>query len=229
MVTVTTNFSLIKYCSKCKTWKLVENFHKNKEHKDGLQMYCKLCCCITQKQYYKNNYEKVITRRKQYCENNKEKVAIAKKRWAKNNLDRCITANRKYKQSFAGKSMLKRARIKRYSTQKGRLGHRISTAICNSLKRAGSSKNGCHWETIVGYTVDKLKQHLESLFTEGMDWGNYGHGKDKWCIDHKRPIASFNYDNPNHKDFKKCWALKNLQPMWCSENFSKCAKLNWRG
>jgi hypothetical protein len=26
---------------------------------------------------------------------------------------------------------------------------------------------------------------------------------------------------PEHRDFKRCWALKNLQPMWEKENLEK--------
>lgn len=46
-----------------------------------------------------------------------------------------------------------------------------------------------------------------------------------WHIDHKLPVASFNFDSPEHLDFKKCWALENLQPLWAKENISKGAKV----
>jgi len=36
----------------------------------------------------------------------------------------------------------------------------------------------------------------------------------------------FNFTNPDHMDFKKCWALKNLQPMWAKDNIIKGAKLD---
>jgi hypothetical protein len=226
-----------KICTKCKKRKLVVKFSKNKSCKDGLQFWCKECI----KEYRENNKEKEAIRKKQWHKSNPEKVAIKQKRWRKENpqkraiqqkrnrekhKEERVESARQYRQSYIGKESMRRSREKKRSTPKGKLNHSISTTVCKSLKQAGSFKNGCHWETLVGYKVEELKKHLESLFTEGMNWENYGYGKDKWCIDHKKPIISFHYDNFEHPDFKKCWALKNLQPMWCLENFSKGAKIN---
>ena len=97
----------------------------------------------------------------------------------------------------------------------------MSTAIWRSLK---SGKNGAPWESLVDYDHLALMTHLESLFTEGMSWSNYGYGKDKWNIDHKIPIASFNITSKICQEFKDCWALDNLQPMWQVRNFEKGAK-----
>lgn len=102
-----------------------------------------------------------------------------------------------------------------------RLNGNIVRAIGRSLK---GNKNGCHWEDLVGYTLDRLKKHLEKQFDKNMNWDNYG--KDGWHIDHKIPKAVFNFTKLEHRDFKRCWALKNLQPMWAEENYSKGAKLN---
>jgi len=73
------------------------------------------------------------------------------------------------------------------------------------------------------YTIYELKIHLESLFTDGMSWDNIG----EWHIDHIRPVSSFDFDSTDHPDFKKCWALDNLQPLWAKDNLSKGAK--WDG
>jgi len=83
-----------------------------------------------------------------------------------------------------------------------------------SLKR---NKNGYHWEKLVGYTLDNLIQHLESQFKEGMTWDNQG----KWHIDHIRPIFSFDFDSYKDKEFRQCWALDNLQPLWAKDNLRK--------
>jgi hypothetical protein len=71
---------------------------------------------------------------------------------------------------------------------------------------------------LVGYTIDQLKDHLEKLFTKEMTWDNYG---IFWEIDHKVPIAVYNFEQPEDIDFKLCWSLKNLQPLECSKNRSK--------
>jgi hypothetical protein len=104
---------------------------------------------------------------------------------------------------------------KRRSAPKGKLGNAMQSALYKSLK--GNKKN-CGWERIVGYTVDKLKLHLESKFKKGMSWNNYG---SEWHIDHIRPIASFSFSSFKEKEFLECWSLGNLQPLWAEENLKK--------
>ena len=94
----------------------------------------------------------------------------------------------------------------------------IRKRLCESLH---GIKNGRHWEDLVGYTVSELKNHLEKKFKKGMTWENYG----QWHIDHKIPMSVFNYQRPEDIDFKKCWALENLQPLWRIENIKKSNKL----
>jgi hypothetical protein len=47
-----------------------------------------------------------------------------------------------------------------------------------------------------------------------------------WHINHVIPISAFNFSSPEDIDFKKCWALKNLRPLWAKDNFSKNARLD---
>lgn len=112
----------------------------------------------------------------------------------------------------------KRAEKKR-STPQGRLNNNMRRGISNALD---GMKAGHHWENLVGYTLDQLKQHIEKKFKLGMTWDNYG---KLWHIDHKIPISAFNFEKPEDIDFKKCWNLKNLQPMEAKENMKKHNKL----
>ncbi|MFH1762494.1 MAG: HNH endonuclease, partial [bacterium] len=59
-------------------------------------------------------------------------------------------------------------------------------------------------------------------FTNGMAWKNYG----EWHVDHIIPRSVFNYEKAEDVDFKRCWALDNLQPLWGIENISKGNKLD---
>jgi len=86
-----------------------------------------------------------------------------------------------------------------------------------------SAKRGS-WYTLVGYTAEELRDHLERQFLPGMTWDNRGIGEGKWHIDHIVPVSAFNYDSPDHPDFKACWALTNLRPMWGSDNIRKSAR-----
>jgi len=98
----------------------------------------------------------------------------------------------------------------------------MSTAIRESLK---DGKNGDHWEALVDYDLEELMAHLKSKFTDGMNWDNYGWGKDKWNIDHVIAKCHFNITSRYCQDFKDCWALDNLQPLWQIRNFEKGNRL----
>ena len=87
------------------------------------------------------------------------------------------------------------------------------------LKQRLIGKNKKSTFDILGYTVDELKTHLESLFLPNMAWNNYG--KNGWEIDHITPDSLFKYNSFEDEDFKKSWALSNLQPMWASDNRRK--------
>ena len=94
------------------------------------------------------------------------------------------------------------------------------TAIYTVLKENNLTKCG-HYFDILGYSQQDLVNHLDKQLMEGMTWENYG----EWHVDHKLPITSFNFTTVFDDDFKKCWALDNLQPMWGNENISKSNKI----
>jgi hypothetical protein len=108
------------------------------------------------------------------------------------------------------------------NSPKARLERSMSGGIYKSLVHG--AKGGRGWEILVGYNLQQLMRHLEKHFLPGMTWDNYGRGG--WHIDHKIPKSAFNYAAPEHEDFKRCWALTNLQPLWERENISKGDKLS---
>jgi len=79
------------------------------------------------------------------------------------------------------------------------------------------NKLGYHWECLVGFNLDQLKNHIERKFIKGMSWDNMG----DWHIDHIIPIAAFNFETADDSDFRRCWSLKNLQPLWAADNSRK--------
>jgi hypothetical protein len=101
---------------------------------------------------------------------------------------------------------------------KNRIARRMSKEIHKIVKGGG----GTSWRKLVGYNEDALKLHLERCFLPGMDWSNYG---TSWHIDHKIPIRVFNIQSYGDIDFKKCWSLENLQPLWAIDNMRKGGKL----
>lgn len=83
----------------------------------------------------------------------------------------------------------------------------------------GKGKAGRSWRTFVDYTLEDLMAHLERQFQKGMTWENRG----KWHIDHIVPRSSFNFSDPSDPEFKACWALSNLRPLWAKANMRKNA------
>lgn len=97
-----------------------------------------------------------------------------------------------------------------------RLHKRMGFSIWYALRGA---KKEISWLKYVDYTITELKNHIESLFTDGMNWEVFKTGDIH--IDHITPASWFNYNQPTDPEFKKCWSLENLQPMWGRENCSK--------
>jgi len=126
---------------------------------------------------------------------------------------------RRQKQSRREKD-LKRLREKRIENPQFRLSKNISNEIYLSILK---NKKGKHWENLVGYTIDELKTHIEKLWLPGMSWGNYIHSG--WHIDHVIPKSLWKYSDPEDSEFKQCWSLCNLQPLWAKDNYRKGNKI----
>jgi hypothetical protein len=62
-----------------------------------------------------------------------------------------------------------------------------------------------------------LRAHLEAQFVPGMTWANHG----AWHVDHIRPCASFNLEDPAEQ--RVCFHFSNLQPLWAQDNLAKGA------
>lgn len=75
----------------------------------------------------------------------------------------------------------------------------------------------------IGYTSDKLVNHLEQMFESWMTWENHG---SEWHIDHIIPIACF-LDH-GITDPKIVNALWNLRPLEAHANMRKQAKVSYK-
>lgn len=114
-------------------------------------------------------------------------------------------------------SDIAKQRKKNYKkTLKARLANNLRTRLHHALKGLTKSDNTL---SLIGCSIDFLKSHLEQKFTEGMNWDNYGHGKDKWQVDHIIPCASF--DLSKEIEQQKCFHYSNLQSLWMVDNISK--------
>ena len=92
--------------------------------------------------------------------------------------------------------------------------NRLRARMHQALQAQNSYKNSKARE-LIGCSYQELKQHLQSLFVEGMSWDNFG----EWHIDHIRPCASFDLTDPEQQ--KECFHYTNLQPLWAADNLAK--------
>ncbi len=214
-----------KKCRVCGESKLLTEFYYIKKTNKAADE-CKECRSKMNKEYGKNNKEKIAKRQKRYKKKNKEKIRERNKIYYKNNKEEIRVQNQKWYRKNK-KRCIEVGNIYRQKKLKEdiafRIGKNISKAINQSLKTKNLSKNRRHWETLVGYTSQELKTHLESLFTEGMTWENYGfYG---WHIDHVIPKTFFVFTSTDDVEFKYCWSLPNLQPLWAEDNLEKGSKI----
>lgn len=226
-----------KVCTKCKQLKPLTEFHKHKTHKDELKSRCKSCREEDNKKYRQQNFKRIKEYKKKWRQENSEHCKEYQKKHYQENIERYKKYrqqnpnhyreySKKYYEAIKNNKSFKDkkreyCRKKRQEDIKYRLNSNISVAIWRSLR---GNKNGRHWEDLIGCTLKEVITCMEKQWTEGMSWNNYG--RNGWVIDHKIPISAFNFSSFEHIDFKRCWSLSNLQPMWASDNLRKHDSLN---
>jgi hypothetical protein len=142
--------------------------------------------------------------------------AYAKKSYDKNQTD---ILKRRKSEKFR-KENAARIKARRQRNPGYRLHCNISRIVALSLN---GDKGGRRWELLLGYTRQQLIVHLERQFTKGMTWENMG-GETGWQVDHIIPRASFTFATADDHEFKACWALTNLRPLWRVDNLTKREK-----
>ena len=194
---------ITKKCTKCGEEKSFSEFTKDSRLKSGLAAACAECKRKQYKSWVLDNQENKNAYMREYRQRSEARQRVLESQ----------------RRSFQRPESKMRAREYRKDPQR-RLHNNISRAVRLSL--SADAKKGATWEKLLGYDRYELIRHLERQFTPGMSWDNYG----EWHIDHIIPQAAFNFSSPNHIDFKRCWALENLQPLWAGDNISKRARLD---
>jgi len=184
------------------------------------------------KQWRKENAETLAIKKSEYQKKHREYITERKKKWRETRRPPKIDIQcKKCKEYFTPTLRNKHITFCSQSCQRQhwvdsspmvRLSARFRLGIRGVI--SGRNKKSSVWEYL-SFTPEELMSQFESQFTErnGLSWDNMG----EWHIDHIRPVASFNFDSTEHPDFKKCWALNNLQPLWAVDNMSKGNK--WDG
>ena len=204
----------MKCCAKCNNTLSLDSFYKSKKAADGVQSWCISCKQLWQK----SNKAKKILYQKKYRMVNRNLLRLKNKEYYIANRTKRLLYHKKYDKDHAEKRRAS-ARIRRHNRTPMR---KLSDAMSCGIRMALiNGKFGVHWENIVSYTARQLKLRLEGLFANGMTWDNYG----KWHVDHIIPISFFEYKTPMDVEFKMCWRLENLQPLWAKDNLKKGSKI----
>lgn len=164
---------------------------------------CKNCAKIYHENYGKEHKNELIEYRTNYYLCNKEKI----KKYRQDNKSRIRQYNNVYE-------------LQRKKTDPVfKLRKSCSRLINHALQ---GSKRGQSILRYLPYTMEELKIHLENGFDDKMTWENHG---IYWHIDHIIPQSRLPYTSMDDENFKKCWALENLQPLEAIENMKKSNKL----
>lgn len=147
------------------------------------------------------------------------------------------TPERRAKERIASKKPSRRlaAKLKVQANVSLRLHNNMRRRVIHHLSNNKLRKTS-HTFDLVGYSRDKLKSYIESLFEPWMTWENWGKYDSKtwdnnnsstwkWQIDHIIPISKFIITSAQSEKFKQCWALENLRPLSAKENILKSNKV----
>jgi hypothetical protein len=221
-----------KKCNKCLIEKDFTDFHKDKKSKDGFYGECKECRKIKSKYNYhinKNNEKIEITFKIcSSCKIEKSTNNFHKQIGTKDGYRVICKECRKIQwvEEYDEFKEKHRENSKKYRTEnkesynsyfRGRykkIPHQYAwRGMLSSMLRRFKTKKQKTTIELLGYSAEELKTHMESLFSDGMSWENWG----LWEIDHVKPISSFNKD----EDPKIVNSLSNLQPLWKQDNIKK--------
>ena len=158
-----------------------------------------------QKTYRKLNKVKKKEYDTAYCQENKRQIAERKKLYNNRNRDKILETRRKYE----------RSRRKTDAAYKALWYFRSRLNDFHSKARAKSKTRRFDW--YFGCTSEKYIQHIQSQFTEGMTWENYG----TWQVDHVIPLSAGVNDN----EWRMLNRYTNLRPMWAIQNIQKSDNL----
>jgi hypothetical protein len=214
---------LFKSCSKCGEVKAAQDFNRNKKERSGFRNECRECQVAESTKYRTSNHEKELLRSKHYRLRNKEQNRQRLQRWRQKNREYVRQRDNAYnaKNRERVNEIARRYHRRKQADPQFRLENAMRACVYAGL--TGCRKGWRNTFALLGYTVEELRAHLEAKFKPGMTWDNYG--RYGWHVDHRRPLASFDYKTPECPSFKEAWALENLQPLWAQENISKGAKI----
>lgn len=230
-----------------------EHFHKSSRGcRFGLVAKCKACRKSAYQIHYQQNKERIRDRNNTYRQNNRERYLDGKRKYYEShkeeyaeyskrryeaNRDVILAKQREYYRDNPEKikDQRQRSRIRDNERKKNKRRsdpiHRLHCNMRTSMSSCLSGKNKSgHTIEYTGLSLEELKTYLESLFLDGMSWGNYGNPNGDqtncWHLDHIIPLANFNFTICTTSEeldavLYAAWHYTNLQPLWAKDNIRK--------
>ena len=125
-----------------------------------------------------------------------------KAKWREANRERYLETNR----SYDARQM--RENIQRKISKN--LRHRLRKAMLGETRGISAVRD-------LGISIAEFRVWIESKFSNGMSWENYG----EWHLDHVKPLARF--DLSVDSEVLQACNYKNIQPLWAEDNRAKWA------
>ena len=190
-----------KQCESCGEIKDISLFQFRKDSQK-YRNECKECCVKKNREWKKeNNYD-----RSQYIKHKEKKLtSVHDYRSNPNNKSKIRACQNAWREK------------QRKENSQYKLAHNLRRRCLLALN--GKYKYNTTFK-LVGCSAEELKLYIESLWTNGMSWKNYG--ISGWHIDHKIPVSSF--DLSKEEEQKKAFHFSNLQPLWAQDNLTKGSK-----
>jgi hypothetical protein len=164
------------------------------------------------KRWQAKNPDKVRNNsRKQYLKRKARPDRVRRDRdrqadWVKENKEHL----REYKRTYAKRKHSSDENVRLANCLRARLRLALRGKVCDV-----SAVRHC------GKTVDELRAHIESLWTVGMSWANFGRWPGQWNVDHFFPLRATGIDLTDDSQALAINNWRNLRPMWKEANDGK--------
>ncbi len=204
-----------RVCKKCGIEKDISLFAGSRYYKYGRKYVCAECYRQICGDYVNANRQRIKERLNVYYHKHKDEYNKKRREDYHKNIElsrlKCRESALRYKE-------VRRGYVRQYmkNNTQARLARNLRRRISKVINNV--SKGG-RLRELLGCEIDFFKNHIESLWLDGMSWDNYGGHKGEWCIDHIKPLASF--DLLNKEESRKAFHWSNCRPMWALENYSK--------
>ena len=189
------------------------------------------------KQYYKINKDKMLLSMKEHRENKKNIYAITRKKWGENNKEYVSRKNKEWYEKHKNEYNKKRREqyqknppiwstyqyrkdyLKKWQRNKRKkdllykINSNISRRLRKDLKRFNITKKEST-QTMVQYSMADLKTHIEKQFNKYLFQTLF---QCNWEIENSTPLSWATSEN----DIYNLWDLKNLVPLFKSDNRTK--------